>query len=628
MPRKKKSSAPSAKPSSAIVQPPPAAAPALPWDKILFPVIGAMLVALGGYAFWAARERNGLDEIPSKAPVPPLAAPPVGFFDLHPPTNAQLAQTLGYTDPDLALKEARILYERVQGGFLPNAWNERCQRGEYSAALCSAAADYFGPKMGGQANARPKRKRLPALDPQNIPLLQGEAFSDLMSLVADVSWKRAKKLSVVALADTQCPRNFSLALAQEVETYISAEPDAFDLMMKLLGNGTPCLQAADPQTELVSLRTGLFKFSRGQADDALVDFTRALQAQIKREEPRVLYWQWRTAKAVGKAEMAQSALARLRVRWPTSWHRVLAEAAGGENPLAVFEQRPLFPDINLSGDPVFDKRFVWFQLMLRLEGTVPGLARYGQFVEDSLPVEAPPGLVQYFARTVDAVDMHRLQIVSLTGMLQSRPEVFNVSTLKLLFPRPYFDDISKAVDGKLDLALLLGLARQESSFDPSAVSSANAQGLLQVLPSTARGIKRNAKLSNYAHNIQVGAKYFLSLVRTFDGSVEKALASYNAGQGTMRKWEARYAFIPYHADDPQLFVDLIPFRETRDYVSSIMRNAYWYHRLYPDMTASLTSETPTSPVLRKLVMDAPVRTKASARLPAAGAPDPSHSQTP
>ncbi len=81
----------------------------------------------------------------------------------------------------------------------------------------------------------------------------------------------------------------------------------------------------------------------------------------------------------------------------------------------------------------------------------------------------------------------------------------------------------------------------------------------------------------------------MKLIRLFDGSVERALASYNAGQGNVRKWDRRFRFV----DDVQLYLDLIPFRETRDYVPAILRNAFWYHRLFPEFSKDLESAAVT-----------------------------------
>ncbi|NDD91764.1 hypothetical protein EBZ37_06740, partial [bacterium] len=76
-------------------------------------------------------------------------------------------------------------------------------------------------------------------------------------------------------------------------------------------------------------------------------------------------------------------------------------------------------------------------------------------------------------------------------------------------------------------------------------------------------------------NVRLGVKFFRHLVTRFSGKVDLALAAYNAGPERVDDWLRRY-----QVEDPVLFVDLIPFRETREYVSLISRNYYWYLQIY------------------------------------------------
>lgn len=133
---------------------------------------------------------------------------------------------------------------------------------------------------------------------------------------------------------------------------------------------------------------------------------------------------------------------------------------------------------------------------------------------------------------------------------------------------------------KLDPMLIAGLSRQESAFDPKAHSVANAYGLMQLLPETGRKWARDqhvrysrARLLDADYNVRLGTAYFAWLKQTF-GSVEAALAGYNAGEDRVSAWTAT----PYR-DIPE-FVDSIPFTQTREYVEIITRNAGIYHRLY------------------------------------------------
>jgi soluble lytic murein transglycosylase len=148
----------------------------------------------------------------------------------------------------------------------------------------------------------------------------------------------------------------------------------------------------------------------------------------------------------------------------------------------------------------------------------------------------------------------------------------------------------------VDPLLIEALIRQESLFEPEAVSPADAHGLMQLLPRTAREIAASAgrppptpaALHDTATNIELGTRLLRRLLDRSGGSRVKALAAYNAGEDAVAKWEQRYAGRP---DDE--FVELISYRETRDYVKAVIRNYQVYRRLYGAPNASVTS--PGSP---------------------------------
>jgi hypothetical protein len=103
---------------------------------------------------------------------------------------------------------------------------------------------------------------------------------------------------------------------------------------------------------------------------------------------------------------------------------------------------------------------------------------------------------------------------------------------------------------------------------------------MQLMPGTARRLERVSKnrLVDPRTNIRIGIKYFAQLVEQFNGDAELALAAYNAGPERAETWVKRYP-----VQERLLFLDLIPFKETREYVASISRNYYWYRRLYPEL---------------------------------------------
>ena len=153
-----------------------------------------------------------------------------------------------------------------------------------------------------------------------------------------------------------------------------------------------------------------------------------------------------------------------------------------------------------------------------------------------------------------------------------------------LFPRPFWDELKRdSEQNHLDPYLVASLIRQESEFNPAAISPANAMGLMQLLPSVGRGTAKEMKIKLASNddlltantNLMLGTRYFKHIVDHFDGRVEYALAAYNAGEDRVDNWRKNGNF-----KDMDEFVESIPFTETRDYVQAIMRNTAMYKMLY------------------------------------------------
>jgi soluble lytic murein transglycosylase len=157
--------------------------------------------------------------------------------------------------------------------------------------------------------------------------------------------------------------------------------------------------------------------------------------------------------------------------------------------------------------------------------------------------------------------------------------------LRVVFPWPMRELIeAEAREHDLDPYLVAGLIRQESAFVPDATSRAGARGLMQLMPATARWMARRLKLEWDASllavpdaNMHLGAAHLASLLATYH-RVAPALAAYNAGGRPVARW-LRYP----EARDPFLWVERIPYLETRGYVRSVLRNRELYRVLYPPL---------------------------------------------
>jgi soluble lytic murein transglycosylase len=163
-----------------------------------------------------------------------------------------------------------------------------------------------------------------------------------------------------------------------------------------------------------------------------------------------------------------------------------------------------------------------------------------------------------------------------TASIKSIPMVY----WRILFPEPYWETIkAESAKNNLDPYLVASLIRQESEFNPSAVSKANACGLMQLLPSEGKSLARQEGMEHFqtfqlfdpATNIRLGTRYLRRTLDKFGGVTEYALAAYNAGDSRVVDWQAGG---PYQGIDE--FVESIPFTETRDYVQAIERNLETY----------------------------------------------------
>lgn len=174
-------------------------------------------------------------------------------------------------------------------------------------------------------------------------------------------------------------------------------------------------------------------------------------------------------------------------------------------------------------------------------------------------------------------------------VLDKAEVVFNRELLEVLYPSPYLNDLKKALkNDKLDPIIVLSLIRQESVFNPLARSPVGARGLMQIMPTTAKRMKRTVREKHLADpdvNIELGTKYFKNLLKRYDGNLVYVLGAYNAGEARVERWKNLY----FDTDETILKnIEAIPFLETRNYVKLIFRNIYFYKILLEGDKPQLT----------------------------------------
>lgn len=157
----------------------------------------------------------------------------------------------------------------------------------------------------------------------------------------------------------------------------------------------------------------------------------------------------------------------------------------------------------------------------------------------------------------------------------------------------------KQIGKPVEKALVFGLSRQESEFDPNAGSKVGAQGLMQLMPGTAKLIARqygvayapNKLKGDPAYNVKLGAAHLGDLIADFGGSYVLTLVAYNAGPRRAREWVIEFGDLRSGQVDPIDWVESIPFHETRQYVQKVLQNLHIYRsRLAPKTVRPMTAD--------------------------------------
>jgi soluble lytic murein transglycosylase len=314
------------------------------------------------------------------------------------------------------------------------------------------------------------------------------------------------------------------------------------------------------------------------------------------ESPAALYWRARLAEEDNQFTMARAFYQKLSDRYRNFYYAELgrqrmkhlapiSDVAVTEYPL-LDRIPPLNSNVKITEtEPPSDELRVQKAQLLGNGGLVDFAVRELQAAAANESASwAPAETAQLY---IDTGHYDR----AIECMKHSAPNYFALDIPDLprkyweaLFPKPYWNDLKRnSTANGLDPFLVASLIRQESEFNPTAVSRANAVGLMQLLPKTGKAVAKEVKLKRYnasqlytpAVNLQLGTRYFRGMVDKFGGSFEYALAAYNAGSDRVEDWlnQGKYR-------DPQEFVESIPFTETREYVQAILRNASVYKQLY------------------------------------------------
>jgi soluble lytic murein transglycosylase len=322
-----------------------------------------------------------------------------------------------------------------------------------------------------------------------------------------------------------------------------------------------------------------------------------------------LYWLGREAEKSGDTALARAYFGKLRDRFPQTYFgglsgaRLQALGGGPVTPVEALNRILPAPPVMAVGDSIPDAaanrqaradslRSIAFDSSAELELR----AAYAATGEPRLLLEA----AQAAAKAGHYAPSMATARLIYPGLEARRFEDVPRDVWVAAFPLPYEKSLrGAAAHANVDPMLVAGLTRQESAWEANAVSHANAYGLMQILPKTARLLARQmrvsysrARLTDPEYNLRLGTVYLAGLIKTW-GSVEAALAAYNAGEDRVGSWKAGQNFA-----EAAEFVDTIPFTETREYVQIVLRNAAIYRRLYPS-AGSAEAAAATPPAAKK-----------------------------
>ena len=362
---------------------------------------------------------------------------------------------------------------------------------------------------------------------------------------------------------------------------IGLSPDAYDYWQR--ANGVRLTNEQLQWKTRIALRRGDWKTVRATIE--------AMPQALKNDNAWV-YWLGRADKAEGRAQEANAAFERIASQH--NYYGQLALDELGRQVTAPPAPSPLTPEelAQAGANPSLQRALKFYSLRLRAEGNrewnwgLRGLSDRQLLAAGEL------------ARRNELLDR------TVETSLRTRSEI----DFAQRFPAPHLDVLHPTAQGLgLDKAWVYGLIRQESRFVLDARSGVGASGLMQVMPATGKWVAAKIGMDNFVHgmltdlrtNITLGANYMNMVLENFDGDEILATAAYNAGPGRARAWRGLL-------DQPMegaVFIESIPFSETRNYVRNVLANATNYAAVFENKPQSIrTRLRPVQPRERASIL--------------------------
>ena len=323
-----------------------------------------------------------------------------------------------------------------------------------------------------------------------------------------------------------------------------------------------------------TFRAALIAFVHGRSVVAANELdTLAVRYEKSGDAIAALYWS-------GRAWERQGDSARAVVRWnqvlardPLSWYAAQAARRLGEAPWAPPPAADVFPNV-----PAVDSIFRRTDQLMRL-----GMDTEARLEFDEAVRNGGAGSIERLLATAAALRDRGLttRAIQLGWKAIARGER-DARAYRLVYPIVLGDAIiAESRLRRVDPALVSAIIRQESNFNPTATSGPGARGLMQVMPAIGAAIAHGLRYPYWNPdllfepdvNVELGIAHLRAMLSGRDPA--RALAAYNAGDGRVARWSRKPG-----AADPEVFIERIPFAETRDYVRVVLRNRDLYRALY------------------------------------------------
>ncbi|MFB6291397.1 MAG: lytic transglycosylase domain-containing protein [Candidatus Bipolaricaulia bacterium] len=331
-------------------------------------------------------------------------------------------------------------------------------------------------------------------------------------------------------------------------------------------------------------------FSEGKYSLGLY-YLRKLESFYETTPPELVFWRYKTKKRSNSRSGDYLNLVGAQKNNPLNYYSLLAKAKGwsregfelrgtwDKTDTSLSEREAKIVNRDLSAA---SKKTLKTAISLKNHGLFAPALRRLERIKSSLGSEDYLFLKSHW-ESLAGEHMDSLKAATqLLTWLYEQNRVPPLEVVELAFPTYYGEEVER-IAGKFGVpeSLVFAIIRQESAFSPQAYSSSGAQGLMQVMPATAKGIADDLNMTNYepgdgfkpAVNIQMGTYYISKQVSNW-GRIRLGLVAYHGGPGNLGDWKSRFG-----TDELDLFVERIPAGSTRNYVKAVYRNYLVYKEL-------------------------------------------------